>query len=87
MTCINTIPSTSNTLKTLVLNKSLHSPYIQILFNDKKKIIINIFIAYVVPLQKYIIHPALLQEWKINLDVAAYQQYIDANMSKPFDKR
>ena len=29
-TCINTIPSTSNTLKNLVVNKSLHSSYIQI---------------------------------------------------------
>ena len=29
MTCINKIPSTSNTLKNLVVNKSLHSSYIQ----------------------------------------------------------
>ena len=29
MTCINTIPSTSNTLKNLVVNKSLHYSYIQ----------------------------------------------------------
>ena len=30
MTCINTIPSTSNTLNNLVVNKSLHSSYIKI---------------------------------------------------------
>ena len=36
MTCINTIPSTSNTLKNLVVNISLHSFYIQREFNDKK---------------------------------------------------
>ena len=29
MTCINTIPSTSNTLKNLVVNKILYSSYIQ----------------------------------------------------------
>ena len=29
MTCINTIPSTSNSLKKLLLHKSLHSSYIQ----------------------------------------------------------
>ena len=29
MTCINTITSTSNTLKNLVVDKSLHSSYIQ----------------------------------------------------------
>ena len=47
MTCINTIPSTSNTLKNLVVNKILHSSYIQTEFNDKKKITINIFSEYV----------------------------------------
>ena len=50
MTCINTITSTSNTLKNLVVNKILNASYIQTEFNDKKKIIINIFSAYVVPL-------------------------------------
>ena len=49
--------------------------------------IINIFSAYVVPLLKDINHPALLQEWKLNLDAAAYEKYIDANMSKPSDKK
>ena len=49
MTCINTITSTSKTLKNLVVNKSLYSSYIQTEFNDIKKIIINIFSAYVVP--------------------------------------
>ena len=38
MTCINIIPSTSNTLKNLVVNKSLHSYYIQRESNDKKKL-------------------------------------------------
>ena len=35
MTCINTIPSTSNTLKNLILNKILYSSYIQTEFNEK----------------------------------------------------
>ena len=48
--------------------------------------IVNIFSAYVVPLLKYINHPELLQEWKINLDTAAYEN-IDANMSKPSNKK
>ena len=41
--CINTIPSTSNTLKNLVANKSLHSSYVQTELNYKKKTRINIF--------------------------------------------
>ena len=49
--------------------------------------IINIFSAYVVPLLKYINHPVLLQEWKINIDTSAYEINIDANMSKTSDKK
>ena len=49
--------------------------------------IINIFSAYVVPLLKYINHPAFLQEWKLNLDAAAYEKNIDANLSKTSDKK
>ena len=76
MTCINTIPSTSNTLKNLVVNKSLHSPYIQTELNDKKEMIIKIFSAYVVPLLRDINHNALLQEWKLNLYAAAYEKIL-----------
>ena len=36
--------------------------------------IINIFSAYVVPLLKDINHPALLQEWKLNLDAESYEK-------------
>ena len=49
--------------------------------------IIKIFSAYVVPLLKYINHPALLQEWKLNLDAAEYEKNINANLSKPSDKK
>ena len=37
MTCTNTIPSTSNTLKKWAVNKSLHYSYIQRELNDKRK--------------------------------------------------
>ena len=36
---------------------------------------------------KYINHPSFFQEWKLNLDDAAYGKYIDNNMSKPFYKK
>ena len=49
--------------------------------------IINIFSAYVVTLLKDINHPLLIQEWKLNLDATAYEKNIDANMSKPYDKK
>ena len=37
---------------------------------------INIFSAYVVPLLKDINNPAFLQEWKLNLDAGAYENYL-----------
>ena len=67
--------------------KSFHYSFILRKFNDKKDIIINIFSAYVVPLLKGINHPALFQYWKLNLDAAAYERTIDANKSKPSDKK
>ena len=61
MACINTITSTSIILRNLVVNKILHSSYIQNEFNDKKVMIVNIFGAYVISLLKYINNPALPQ--------------------------
>ena len=62
------ILSTSNTLKSLAVDKCFHSSYIQTEFNDKKEMIINIFSEYVEPLLKDINHPTLIQEWKLHLD-------------------
>ena len=50
MTCINTIPYTSNILNKLLLHKSLHYSYIKTEYNDKEVIINNTFITYVEPL-------------------------------------
>ena len=49
--------------------------------------IINIFSVYLVPLLKYINHNVLLQECKLDIDAAAYEKNIYANMSKPSDKK
>ena len=61
ITFINTNSITTNTLQILVVKKKLHYSYIQTEFNDKLKMIINIFSSYVVPLLKYINHPTMLQ--------------------------
>ena len=42
----------------------------------KRKMIINIFSAYFVPLLKYINHPSLLKECKLNIDAAAYEKIL-----------
>ena len=74
MICYTTIPSTPNKLKNLLLNASSHYSYTQKEFNDKNDEIINILSAYVTPLIKKIYHPALLQEWRLNIDAAEYEQ-------------
>ena len=61
MTCINKIPSTSNTLKKLLLHRSLHCSFIKTKYNDKEKIINNTLITYVESLLADINHPALIQ--------------------------
>ena len=48
---------------------------------------ISIFGEYVKYLLKYINHPALLQEWKLNLDAADYKENIDTNLDKPSEKK
>ena len=40
----------------------------------------TIFNTYVTPQIKEINHPAFLQEWKLNLDVAEYEKNMKANM-------
>ena len=47
---------------------------------------ITIFSTYIVAQIKEIHHPALLQEWKLNIDVAEYKIYMKANMYKPSGK-
>ena len=74
MTFINTIPSISNTPKKLLFHSSLHSSYIKIKFNNKEEITNNTVITYVETFLEYINNPALLQEWKLNLDAAAYEK-------------
>ena len=73
MTCNTEITSISNTLKKLWIQSYFHSYYIQNIYNDKQGSTNNIFISYVEPLLDDINHTALVQEWKLNLDAAAYE--------------
>ena len=81
-----TIPSTSNTLKHLAVDKSFLSSYIQRKCNDKKETIINIFSEFFEPLLKYINHPELLQKGNLNLDDAEYERNVYANLYKTSGK-
>ena len=62
MLCYTTIPSTSNTLKNLLVNSNYHSSYTTQELNTKKEQMSTIFNTYVTPQIKEIKHPSLLQE-------------------------
>ena len=73
MNCTTVIPSISNTLNNLLLQSDFHSSYIQTIYNGKEEVTNNIFSKYVEPLLNDINHPALVQEWKLNIDAAVYE--------------
>ena len=77
----------SNTLKNLLVNANSHSSHTNKEFNDKKEEMITIFSTYVTPQIKEIHHPALLQEWKLNLDAAEYENNMKDNIYKPSEKK
>ena len=74
MTCTTAITYISNTLKKLLLQYNLHSSYNQTKYIGEEEIIHNIFSTYVEPLLNYINNPALVQEWKLNLDAPAHEK-------------
>ena len=47
---------------------------------------ITIFSTYVTLQIKEIHHPALFQEWKLNIDAAEYEKNMMANIYKPSEK-
>ena len=87
MLCFITIPSTSNTLKNLLINSNYHSSYSTIELNTKKEQMGTIFNTYVTLQIKEINHPAFLQEWKLNIDAAEYEINMAADMYKPSKKK
>ena len=73
--CYTEISSLKNTIKKLQILSTLHSIYQKNFCHDKQDIIVEIFFyQYYLPLLKYIDHPALIQEWKQNIDSAAYEK-------------
>ena len=47
----------------------------------------TIFNTYATAQIKEINHPASLQEWRLNIDAAEYENNIEANMYKPSFKK
>ena len=74
MACYTEIPSVENTINKFHIRSDLSSGYIHKFYHDKKDIIDELFCKYIKPLLKGIDNPALIQEWKKNIDAAAYEK-------------
>ena len=74
MTCTTAIPSISNTMKKFSLQYNFYSSYNQNIYIGEDEIVHNIFSTTVEPLLNLINHPALVQEYKLNLDAPSYEK-------------
>ena len=70
------ISSVANTINKLHMQSDLHLIYKQKFYHDKQDEIDTICDEYHIPLINYIDHTALTQEWKQNIEAAAYEENI-----------
>ena len=73
MICHTTITSTSYTLKNLYIGRDYHSSYSTDNYNDHKEAMDRLFSTYVISQIKEIYHPVIIQEWKLHIDAAEYE--------------
>ena len=73
MLCSTTITSTSSTLKNLYIGTQYYSLYSTDNYNDQTEEMDRLFRTYITPQMKEIYYPAILQEWKLNIDAAEYE--------------
>ena len=71
------IYSLANTINKFHIQYPFHFVYQQKLYHDKQYIMYELFHQYHIPLLKYIYYPALITEWKQNIDSAAYEKNIN----------
>ena len=68
------ISAVANTIKQLHIQKNMYMIYKQDFYKNKQKEINYLFIEYLVPVMEDIDHPVLIEEWRQNLDAAAYKK-------------
>ena len=61
--------------------------YKQDLYKTKYSYIDDFFLEYLVPIMKYIEHPALIEEWIQNIDAAAYEKNLHTDEKLPLMKK
>ena len=76
MACYIKIPFDANALKSITICNRFHTEFVSTYCNDKGDAFRYIFGQYIKPYMKEIDHPAFIQEFKLNLDTAAYLKNI-----------
>ena len=71
------IPSATNTSKIITICNRFHTEFSSTYYNDKGDAFIYIFGQYIKPYMKEMDHPAFIQEWKLNLETAAYLKNLE----------
>ena len=81
------ISSIANTIKQLHIQKNMHLLYQQDFYKDKQKEIYKLFIEKLVPIMDYLYQPALIEEWKQNIDAADYEKNQNQYVKLPSIKK
>ena len=81
------IYSVANNTKKLHIQFDLNFIYKQNFYHDKQNEIDILFDEYNVPLLDDLDHPALIEEWKQNLDAAFYEKNSNKGIDLPSKKK
>ena len=65
----------------------MHLIYNKYFYEDKQKEIDKPFIEYFAPIMENIYHPTLIEEWRQNIDAAAYETKINQDVKIPAIKK
>ena len=69
------------------IQSALHFIYKQNFYNDKQKKVNEIFYQYHINLLNDLDHPALVEEWKKNIDADTYENNSNQGVKLPSKKK
>ena len=77
------IYAVANTIKKLHIQKKMHIIYKQDLYKNKEKEMYDLFLEYLVSVTENLDHPALIEEWRQNIDATTYEKYLYKDVKLP----
>ena len=81
MSCYSTIPSDSNTLKSITVCYHFLTEFASTYYNGNGDAFRYCFGKYIQTYMKEIDQTIFIQEWKLNLDIASYLKKLDKTES------